>query len=319
MAVGLLRYANENKFEDGNVMGKRKDISGQRYGRLTVIRDVGVRSGQRILLCKCDCGVEKEIMYCNLAGSTRSCGCLKATFAIKGSGIRTGTRLYRIYNHMKRRCYSPNEKVYSYYGGRGITVCDEWLADFEVFKSWALDSGYREDLEIDRIDNDGNYEPSNCRWATRKEQMNNRSGNHVISHEGETHTLTEWAEKVGISPATLSGRVNKNGYSYERALTEPVEVTYEINGEAHTMMEWSKILGIKFSIVSNRVSRGMTVVDALTKPVKKAARDYAYTFNGETHSLPEWAKITGIPLSTLHNRVRYKWPIERMLTEPKNK
>lgn len=134
----------------------------------------------------------------------------------------TRTRLYRIWQAMKTRCYNQNFTHYKHYGGRGISICDEWLNDFQAFYDWSMSHGYSDDLTIDRIDNDGNYEPSNCRWATKEQQVNNCRHCHYITFNGETHSLSEWSKILNISRAVLNNRINKYGYSVERAFTEPV-------------------------------------------------------------------------------------------------
>lgn len=137
---------------------------------------------------------------------------------MKTHGLRY-TRIYRIWCNMKRRCYNKNDKSYKAYGGRGITVCDEWKFDFLSFYNWAIESGYNDKLTIDRINVNGNYEPCNCRWLDSKSQCNNKSNNHFITFNGETHTMKQWAEKMGISYQTLAQRINKYKWSIERAIT----------------------------------------------------------------------------------------------------
>lgn len=134
------------------------------------------------------------------------------------------TRLYAIWCKMLARTRDPKNNRYSRYGGRGIKVCDEWL-DFATFAKWALSNGYNEFLSIDRIDNDGNYCPENCRWATPKEQARNTKSVKPITFNGETHSVPEWAEKIGIPKYTLHKRL-RSGWSVERALTEPVDTKY---------------------------------------------------------------------------------------------
>lgn len=132
------------------------------------------------------------------------------------------TRIYGIWSSMKSRCSNiKDEYHYKHYFSRGITVCDEWKNDFMNFYNWSMENGYSDDLEIDRIDNDGNYEPSNCQWITHKENNNKRGNNRIIKAFGETHTLTEWADKYGMSVDTLSSRLTR-GWNIERALTEPI-------------------------------------------------------------------------------------------------
>lgn len=122
-----------------------------------------------------------------------------------------GQSIYNRWKHIKQRCYNPNDIGYKYYGGRGIKVCNEWLdkeKGFANFYNWSMQNGYREDLSIDRINNDGNYEPNNCRWTTRKVQNNNTRRLHIITYNNESHTLTEWSKILNINVTTLSNRIN---------------------------------------------------------------------------------------------------------------
>ena len=133
------------------------------------------------------------------------------------------TRLQNIWGNMKTRCYNKNDKRYHRYGGRGIEIYEEWKNNFSAFRDWAMSNGYADDLTIDRINNDGNYEPSNCRWVTDKEQANNRSNNHYVTYKGETLSLTKWSEKLNIGYDVTKRRLAR-GWSVERAFETPKEV-----------------------------------------------------------------------------------------------
>lgn len=159
------------------------DYTGHRFGRLVVMEYVGkYKNGDRIVKCSCDCGNEISVRLPHIkSGAIVSCGCFhketvvernkKYTTATHGE---TNTRLHSIWTNMKQRCYNKNHKSYHNYGGRGIAVCDEWLDDFVAFRDWAMANGYRDDLTIDRIENDKGYSPDNCRWATMLEQAQNK-------------------------------------------------------------------------------------------------------------------------------------------------
>ena len=161
-------------------MGKLINLTGKRFGRLLVIGKSESKNGMATWLCKCDCGNEKVVCGNELRkGKANSCGCLRKELAYKMliQHGKANTRLYKVWKAMKARCNNPNNKRYSSYGGRGIKVCDEWQNSFQAFYDWAIANGYREGLSIDRVNNDGNYEPTNCRWATASEQQKNKRKN----------------------------------------------------------------------------------------------------------------------------------------------
>lgn len=186
---------------------KKLDLTGQRFGRLVVIKEAGRSSDGHIQwICKCDCGKTTVATSNNLRkGRIVSCGCNKKEKATRHG--QWGTRIYKIWSNMIQRCTNPNAKFYNRYGGRGITVCQEWQENFQAFYDWAMANGYQEGLEIDRINNDGNYEPNNCRWVTHAENCNNMRKNKTITCNGETHTIAEWAEKTGLTYKTIAYRL----------------------------------------------------------------------------------------------------------------
>lgn len=210
-------------------MSKLIDLTGQKFGRLTVIEraDNKISGGQTktTWLCKCDCG--NTVIVCTQElrrGDTRSCGCFAKEEMLKRFKThgKRNTRLYKIWLDMKARCSNPNEINYPNYGGRGISVDSVWRDNFEEFYKWAMLNGYSDNLSIDRIDGSKDYSPQNCRWATRKEQANNTRRNFNIFFNGETHTLSEWSEIVGIRAGTIRERLKRFEWSVEDALTIPV-------------------------------------------------------------------------------------------------
>lgn len=206
-------------------MGKEIDITGQKFNMLTAIRRVPNYKPTGVYwLCRCDCGNECVVKKYDLIHLRQiSCNCFQKKSAREKHTIHGGinTKLYPIWVSMKQRCKNPNHCAYHNYGGRGITVCEEWLGKngFENFRQWSEKSGYREGLSIDRIDNDKGYSPDNCRWATYKEQANNRRGVHKITFNGETHSPAEWSRIVGISETTIKNRLFKDHNTVEEALT----------------------------------------------------------------------------------------------------
>lgn len=208
-------------------MGRRLSISkGMKFGRLTIVEESFTSKRRRRFLCQCDCGANLVVELSSLTtGNTKSCGCLQkeitAQMSTKHGHNRRGKRhrLYSIWVHMRDRCLNPEDALYKYYGARGITVCAEWL-DYPTFYSWAVSKGYAENLTLDRVENNKGYSPDNCRWATSTEQNSNRRNNVLLTHNGETKTLQQWARDLGISRGALRDRL-KHGLSVEEALTMP--------------------------------------------------------------------------------------------------
>ena len=187
-----------------------QDLTGRTYGRLTVItRAHNTKGGLPQWLCKCECGEETIVRGDYLrSGITKSCGCYRKE-RVRENRTTHGqyrTKLYRVWARMKTRCLLETADNYESYGGRGITICDEWREDFQNFFDWAMSHGYKEGLTIDRIDNDGNYEPANCRWATHKQQGNNTRKTIHLTIGEETHTISEWADITGLDRGTIYRR-----------------------------------------------------------------------------------------------------------------
>lgn len=201
-----------------------KDLTGQQFGRLTVLNFHGKdKYSHNLWVCKCECS-NVCIVSTNALETkrTNSCGCLKkelntGKFTTHG---KTSDKLYKIYYSMINRCANESNKNYHNYGGRGIKICDEWANDFVIFYDWSIANGYKEHLSIDRIDVNGNYEPSNCRWATTKEQGNNKRTNINITYGGKTLNLSQWAKIFGVKYLPLYHRVATKGMEIDAAVEE---------------------------------------------------------------------------------------------------
>lgn len=197
------------------------DLSGMKFGRLTVIESDGYANGGKRWKCKCDCGNECIASASKLvSGHKRSCGCLRHEKPYNYQGRDRNRRLYIIWKAMRQRCINQKSPAYPRYGGRGISICEEWN-DYNTFEEWALANGYSDELTIDRIDSNGNYEPNNCRWATPLVQSNNRGSNRKYTYNGETKTVSEWANLFGISYGTLISRL-KRGWPIAKAVETPL-------------------------------------------------------------------------------------------------
>lgn len=196
------------------------DLTGKRFGKLTVLEYYETRRGQAYWKCKCDCGNCKIVRGNHLrTGKVKSCGCLRGEEnRRRATHNLSRDRLYNVYHGMIKRCYKPNNGSYSHYGGRGIGICDEWRdkeKGFQTFYAWAIANGYQEDRSIDRIDVNGDYSPNNCRWANAKTQANNRTNTAHIKHNGVFHTPAEWSEITGIERQVILSRYKK-GWSEEK-------------------------------------------------------------------------------------------------------
>lgn len=191
---------------------------GQVFGRLTVLRHILVPGNyHKCYECLCQCGKKVTVEERNLInGKIVSCGCAKVDF-LKKYATKHGlykTSLYRRWEAIKGRCYNKKRQEYKNYGGRGIKMCKDWKDNPKAFADWAISNGYKKSLTIDRINNDGDYCPENCRWVTRKEQQRNRRANVLLSLNGETHVLADWAVILGVSANTISYHL-KRGKTFD--------------------------------------------------------------------------------------------------------
>ena len=217
-----------NFIADTVITPRAHDLTGMRFGKIVVLsfagyHEYGWEDGvirKPAWLCRCDCGVEKIVRASNLQSRrVVSCGCHRNEISRRPRkhGLYN-TRVYRIWQSMKNRCFLQNHPTYKDYGARGITVCERWLK----FENFFADMGHPpEDHSIERLDNDGNYEPGNCVWATRAIQARNRRSNHIIEVNGLSLTIVDWAARIGASPSAIHDRIRR-GWDMKRVVTEPV-------------------------------------------------------------------------------------------------
>ena len=211
---------------------RKLNLLGNRYGKLVVISDAGSKLGScgkkfTKWLCQCDCGKQKEILTSSLLrGRTLSCGCLK-TNCHKIHGYSKTENLYTAWNSIKRRCLNKNDKAYKYYGGRGISICDEWSNNYVSFREWCMENGYKNGLTIDRIDPNGNYEPKNCRLATMAQQNDNKRTTYKFDVDGKKYTITELSKKYNINRKVIYYRLFRLGWDLNDAITKPVKLTHQ--------------------------------------------------------------------------------------------
>lgn len=295
---------------------KRKEINvGDKFGKLTIIREVEPNitpcgTKQRKFLCKCECGNEVvRIMQTLLRGAKTSCGCDTSSYIQKYFNKESKSFLYSTWIGIRQRCNNPNNSSYKNYGGRGVSICKEWNDDFLAFQKWSKENGAQVGLQIDRIDVNGNYEPSNCRWVDTITQANNKRSNRVIEYRGEKHTVMEWSRKTGVKESVIRSRIDKYGCTIGQALGyeeydgSPDHII-EYNGERHNITEWAYITGINKGTISSRLRYGYSVGQALGfEEYKRKAPPKYITYNGETHSLTGWERITGVNRKVISSRL----------------
>jgi hypothetical protein len=247
---------------------------GTRFGKLTATGQSEIRkSGNKKLSyhkCICDCGKTTWARGTSLRyGTTLSCGCYRTEqriASIKKHNL-SNSRLYRIWNDMRTRCNKEYCDHFKDYGGRGIKVCSEWdnLNDgFQNFYEWSMSNGYSNDLTIDRVDNDGDYKPGNCRWVTQYEQNRNKRNNHYLDIDGERKIITDIAKENGLHPSTLKGRLD-NGCSVEDAIkiVKRNKRIINYNGKNYNPKQFSEMTGINYNTIMTRITKGYSSAEDL--------------------------------------------------------
>lgn len=205
---------------------KSKDLTNQKFGRLLVVSKSFSKNDKVYWECLCDCGNKVFVSTSNLkCNKTKSCGCFKSEMLSERNikHNQRNTKLYEIWKSIKQRCLNTKNQSYHNYGGRGIKICNEWLNDYNIFYNWSMENGYKEGLTIDRIDVNGNYEPSNCRWVTRLIQCNNTRVNRYVTINNETKTLADWCRYYKISYSLVVQREKKQNWNIVKAITTPVK------------------------------------------------------------------------------------------------
>lgn len=261
-----------NREKGGIIEGhdSKEDLTGQIFGRLTVLGKDPDNSENYICQCSCENHTIKSIYGYNLTkGLTQSCGCLQKEIA--GNTQRTHdmshTRLYKTWQGIKAKCYTSTDKHYNDNGALGIRMYEDWINDFQAFYDWAMTTNYDEDTYnlIDRIDKSKDWEPSNCQWLTLKEKANRKTNNVFYTYKGKSQNLNDWAIELGVKRLTLYARIHRQGMTIEEAFETPVSgegspsdkkaKRYKYNGETHTLREWSEIYNIDLKKLQNRISR----------------------------------------------------------------
>lgn len=263
------------------------NLTGKKFHKLTVIDYAFSKNGHTYWNCKCDCGKETIILGTAInTGKSKSCGCYNAESKMT-HGLSEHP-LYHVFNTMKQRCYNSNSEDYYLYGARNIIICDEWLKDFLDFYNWAMNSGYQQGLEIDRIDTNGNYEPINCRWVDDIDQANNTSRNINITIDNITKTFAEWCRFYNKKTSVVRNRV-KNGWNILEALMTDTDgnqhfnkdFMIELDGEYKTLTDWCRYFDRKYSTVYKRLKNGWNLKNALTTPTTKGKHYYNLEKLGE--------------------------------------
>lgn len=222
-------------------MSKFIDLTGKKFNHLTVVSRVdNAAKGVTRWKCLCDCGQYTVVRGANLKnGAVKSCGCLRHKKPYNRKHGLSNIRLYKKWHSMKQRCFAIYDDHYQNYGGRGITVCDEWKNDFMAFYRWAIESGENENLTLERIDVNGNYCPENCTWVDRKTQANNRTSCRIYTYKGETKNLMQWCVELGLHYGTIHSRIYRDGWSFDKAIETPVK------SNGYAIRKWRKTQNVK--------------------------------------------------------------------------
>lgn len=291
--------------------GECMDLTGQKFNRWLVIELAEPTFNKKGCVeqrwkCRCDCGTERVVLQASLrSGKSKSCGCLNKEMA--GSLRRThgltnkSNGLYSIWNGMKRRCYCKKSPDYPDYGGRGITVCGEWLHDFQAFYDWSMKNGHKKGLSIERKDVNGNYCPENCCWIPLKDQAKNKRN--TLSCEEKRKTCPICGKEFEVS-----SRNGAKTCSYKCG----VELRKINNPQKEHKTSNCVICGKKFR---KRKDHGKERIYCSRKCMG-IGKSPILEFNGEEHRVIEWADITGIKASAILERMKYGWNVEKILTTP---
>lgn len=305
-------------------MGKFIDLTGHRYGRLSVLSRAENGTDKKAKWnVRCDCGTEKVVYgECLRKGTTVSCGCFnreRMSVLNRTHGL-THTRIYTVWRSMKYCCFNPNNENYHYYGGRGITVCDEWKDDFKAFYNWAIESGYKEEIlpsgvnywTLERIDNDGDFEPDNCCWANRAAQANNRQSNHLINYKGCDLTISQAAKEGNIDFNVLHYRITSpKKMTIEEAVETPVRTPpkYEYKGKYYSVKEIMENFHLDFKTFFRRLNMGMSIAEAIETKIEFPK----YEYKGMEYTTYEIEKNFGINATTFRSRVKSGMSVEEAI------
>lgn len=287
---------------------KIKNLLGKKYGKLLVIEQLEERKNNKVVWkCKCDCGNTTNVVGTQLTnGNTKSCGCISNPHGM------FGTRIYNVWRGMKERCYVEKSHSYPLYGGRGIKVCDEWQ-EFIPFMEWAYSNGYDESAPrgqctIDRIDNDGDYEPSNCRWVSMSVQANNKNSNVFVEYKGVIDTISNQARRNGLSPSIVEDRRIKGKKGDDLFKDKRVARTLFYKGQYRKIEDICKMTNVSRSAIERRVIKGNEDLEYVINEIKSLKRKKiirnrsVLQYDLEMNFLKEWENLSQINTELGYNK-----------------